>query len=174
MDRLQYPIGKLSIDPSVTPEKRESWIQEIEKTPDQLRVSVSGLNEEQLMTPYRPGGWTVCQVIHHLADSHLNSYLRFRLALTEDCPLIKAYDQDSWANLPDASSGTIEPSLQLLEGLHRRWVQLLKSLSEADFARRFKHPEVGEISLDVNLQIYAWHGPHHVAQITSLREREGW
>lgn len=174
MNDLRYPIGKFSNDSEVTPEKRTVWIRQIADTPKDLRAAVDGLNEEQLLTPYRPDGWTVCQVVHHVADSHLNSYIRFRLGLTEDRPLIKTYDQDKWANLPDAATVKIDTSLVLLEAMHARWVQLLDSFTEEDFARRFQHPEWGEISLDTNLQIYAWHGPHHVAQITSLREREGW
>lgn len=174
MNDLRYPIGKFSNDPDATSQKRKNWIQQIEDTPGELRAAVDGLTKEQLMTLYRPGGWTVCQVVHHVADSHLNSYIRFRLALTEESPLIKTYDQDRWAGLSDAASVVIEPSLQLLEGLHVRWVELLNSLTEEDFSRTLRHPEIGNISLDVNLQIYAWHGPHHVAQITSLKDREGW
>ena len=174
MNNLRYPIGEFTRDPDATPQKRRAWIQQIADTPENLRAAVDGLTEPQLLTPYRPAGWTVCQVVHHVADSHLNSYIRFRLALTEECPLIKTYDQDRWANLPDAATVVIEPSLLLLEGMHTRWVELLNSFSEEDFARRLQHPEWGEISLDMNLQIYVWHGPHHVAQITSLRDREGW
>ena len=174
MNNLSYPIGKFTRDPDATPEKRRAWIQQIADTPKNLCAAVDGLTEQQLLTPYRPDGWTVSQTVHHVADSHLNSYLRFRLGLTEERPLIKTYDQDKWANLPDAASVRIETSLVLLEAMHTRWVELLNSLSEEDFARGLQHPEIGEISLDTNLQIYAWHGPHHVAQITSLRDREGW
>jgi uncharacterized damage-inducible protein DinB len=174
MNDLRYPIGKFSSDSEVTREKRKVWIRQIADTPKDLRAAVDGLSKEQLLTPYRPDGWTVCQVVHHVADSHLNSYIRFRLGLTEDRPLIKTYDQDKWANLPDAATVRIDTSLVLLEALHARWVELLDSLTEEDFVRRLQHPEWGEISLATNLQIYAWHGPHHAAQIRSLREREGW
>jgi hypothetical protein len=174
MNDLRYPIGEFSNDSAVTPEKRRVWVQQIADTPKNLREAVDGLSEEQLLTPYRPDGWTVCQVVHHVADSHLNSYIRFRLGLTEDRPLIRTYDQDRWANLPDATTVRIDTSLLLLEALHIRWVELLDSFTDADFARRLQHPEWGEISLDTNLQIYAWHGLHHVAQIKSLRERESW
>jgi hypothetical protein len=137
-----------------------------------MRAAVASLSPEQLDTPYRPGGWTVRTVVHHVPDSHINSYVRFKLALTEDEPVIKPYDEAAWAKLVD--SGPIEPSLTLLESLHERWVQLLKTLSDADFARQFRHPELGAVRLDQNLALYAWHGKHHVAHITSLRERMGW
>jgi len=132
------------------------------------------LSTEQLDTPYRPGGWTVRQVVHHLPDSHLNSYIRFRLALTEKEPTIKPYDQERWAELDDAKTAPIEPSLALLEALHQRWIMLLRSLIPADFARTFNHPEMGIVTLDATLRLYEWHGRHHTAHITSLRERMGW
>ena len=149
-------------------------IQEIADTPANLRASVAGLSAEQLDTPYRPGGWTVRQVVHHVPDSHMNSYVRFRLALTEDEPTIKPYDESRWAELADSRTARIETSLALLESLHERWVLLLRSLSPADFRRQFRHPELGVVSLEKNLALYAWHGRHHVAHITSLRERMGW
>ena len=130
---------------------------------------MAGLSEQQLDTPYRPGGWTARQVVHHLADSHMNSCVRFRLALTEDSPTIKPYDEVSWASLPDASTMPVEPSLILLEGLHSRWVRLLESMSETDFLREFHHPESGVVRLEQNLAHYAWHGKHHVAHINSVR-----
>ena len=130
--------------------------------------------EEQLETPYRPGGWTVRQLVHHVADSHLNSYTRFRLALTEDAPAIKGYDQERWAELADARTAPVLVSLVLLEALHRRWVQLLRSMTPADFARTFVHSELGKVSLDRNLALYAWHGEHHTGHITGLRERMAW
>ncbi|HLI30711.1 MAG TPA: putative metal-dependent hydrolase, partial [Terriglobia bacterium] len=146
----------------------------IEEVPARLRAAVKGLSDAQLDTPYREGGWTVRQVVHHLADSHMNSYVRFRLALTESEPTIKTYDQTRWAELRDARTAPVEPSLALLESLHKRWVLLLKSLEAADFSRTFRHPDRGTMTLDQNLALYAWHGRHHVAHITSLRERMGW
>ena len=141
----------------------------------QMRSAVAGLNEGQLETPYRAGGWTVRQVVHHVADSHLNSYIRFRWTLTEDTPTIKAYDETRWAELPDAKTAPVEVSLKLLESLHVRWVYLLETLDDEAFGRSFIHPETGEaISLERNLALYAWHGRHHCAHITSLRERKGW
>ena len=174
MDDLRYPIGKFSYTAGSTEERRRLWIDEIAKTPDRLREAVAGMSDDQLDTPYRPEGWTVRQVIHHLPDSHLNSYTRFRLALTEDNPLIKPYYEDRWANLPDARTSPVECSLDLLDGLHRRWVLLLNSLAGADLKRKFQHPELGEVTLEKNLALYAWHGRHHVAHITALKERKGW
>ncbi len=171
---LQYPIGKFKWQGDLTDEKRRRLIDEIESTPTKLRAAVEGLSEQQLDTPYRPGGWTVRQVVHHLPDSHLNSYTRFKLALTEDEPTIRPYDQERWADLVDARTAPIDTSLVLLESLHRRWVLLLRSLTPRDFARAFNHPELGKLSLDKTLALYAWHGAHHVAHITSLRERMGW
>jgi hypothetical protein len=139
-----------------------------------LRGAAAGLDNQRLDTPYRPGGWTVRQVVHHLPDSHLNSYVRFRLALTEDEPIIKPYDESRWAELTDARTAPVEISLAFIESLHRRWMLLLRSLAPADLARQFRHPELGVVSLDRNLALYAWHGRHHVAHITSLRERMGW
>ncbi|HMB90707.1 MAG TPA: putative metal-dependent hydrolase, partial [Rhodothermales bacterium] len=136
--------------------------------------AVQGLTDDQLDTPYRPDGWTVRQVVHHVPDSHLNSYVRFKWALTETEPLIKTYDQDGWSTLPDARTASIEMSLILLDAIHERWLALLQGLSEDDFARTFKHPEWGLVRLDQNLAIYAWHGKHHVAHIMGLRERKGW
>jgi uncharacterized damage-inducible protein DinB len=139
-----------------------------------LRSAVADLNEDQLATPYRPGGWNVRQVVHHLPDSHLNSYIRFRLALTEDNPVVKPYQEAAWAELHDARSAPIELSLALLESLHQRWALLLRSLSERDFARTFQHPELGQLTLAWNLGLYAWHGRHHLAHITNLRTNQGW
>ncbi len=147
---------------------------EIAETPARLREAVVGLDDAQLDTPYRPEGWTVRQVVHHLPDSHLNSYVRFKLAVTEDEPTIKAYDEAAWARLEDAQNAPIEGSLELLESLHERWVRFLRSLGPNELARTFKHPEIGSVSVAQNIALYAWHGRHHVAHITSLREREGW
>src|SRR5689334_911205 len=171
---LQYPVGRFVWPETVSPQDRRRYIDEIEQAPRNLRAAVAGLSEQQLDTPYRPGGWTVRQVVHHVADSHMNSYVRFRLALTEQEPTIKPYDQSLWAELADARTAPVEPSVALLESLHRRWVLLLRSLSPADFGRQFHHLELGVLSLDKNLALYAWHGRHHVAHITSLRERMGW
>jgi uncharacterized damage-inducible protein DinB len=171
---LRYPIGKFDFDASVAPEMRPLFIDQIASAPTSLRESVRALDDDQLDTPYRPGGWTVRQTVHHVADSHLNSYIRLRLALTEEQPLVKAYDEKKWAELVDARTLPVEISLSLLDTLHQRWVVLLKSMSDADFARTFRHPEVGLIRLDMNVALYAWHGRHHTAHITGLRQRNGW
>ena len=155
----------------MTAEQRKAGIEAIAETPARLRAAISGLSAAQLDTPYRPEGWTVRQLVHHLPDSHLNSYVRFRLALTENEPTIKPYDEKGWSELSDAKSGPIEPSLAPLEGLHERWVLLLSSLTPSDWERKFRHPELGVVRLDQNLALYAWHGRHHVAHITSLRHR---
>jgi uncharacterized damage-inducible protein DinB len=173
MENLRYPIGKFSYDADVTPEKRQAWIQEIERLPRELRRSVSGLSPRQLDTPYREGGWTVRQLAHHLADSHMNSFIRFKLALTESAPQIKPYDQKAWAMTADAALD-IQSSLVLLDGLHARWAALLSSLTPEQMERTFLHPESGVQKLERALQIYAWHGRHHVAHITALRKRSGW
>jgi len=173
-DDLRYPIGKPQFESNLTHERRRELIRQIEEAPAKLREAVGGLTEQQLDTPYRPGGWTVRQVVHHVPDSHLNSYVRFKLALTEDNPAIKAYDETAWAELSEARTAPPDVSLALLESLHRRWVMLLKSLSESDFSKTFMHPEIGLVSLEKNLCLYAWHGRHHVAHVTSLRNRMGW
>ena len=171
---LSYPIGKFDFKRPVPPETRPELIEQIAATPARVRESVRGLTEAQLDTPYRPGGWTVRQVVHHLADSHMNSYIRFRLALTENEPPAKGYDQATWAELSDARSAPIETSLAILDGMHQRWVSLLRSMSAEDFSRTFRHCELGPLRLDTNLALYAWHGRHHVAHITGLRERMRW
>jgi uncharacterized damage-inducible protein DinB len=174
VDNLQYPIGKFNYEGTITAKQREIWIKEIAEAPEKLRFAVRGLSDSQLDTPYRSEGWTVRQVVHHVADSHMNSYIRFKLALTEDFPTIKAYDEARWAELSDSVNLPVEISLQLLDSLHLRWVDLLRSLSSAAFNRSFIHPESGETPLAKNLGIYAWHGNHHIAHITSLRDRMGW
>ena len=175
MDSLRYPVGKFSFDAPATLKKRADWIEAIRRAPADLRAAVTGLNDAQLDTPYREGGWTLRQVVHHVPDSHLNSYVRFRWALTEDKPTIKAYDEAAWARLPDAASAPVELSLALLGALHERWVVFFKALDETDFERVFVHPESGKsIKLGRNLALYAWHGHHHIAHITSLRERMDW
>jgi hypothetical protein len=174
MDDLKYPIGRFKAPASTTPADRDRFIGEIAQAPAQLRSAVKGLTHAQLDTPYRPGGWTLRQVVHHLPDSHINSYVRFKLASTEDNPTIRTYEEQLWAELPEAKSGPIEMSLDLLDALHLRWVAHLKNIVAADFARAFVHPELGPVSLDRALALYAWHGKHHIAHITSLRTREGW
>jgi len=153
---------------------RQMFIRQIADAPAELRSALAGLSEEQLDTPYREGGWTVRQVVHHLADSHLNAFVRFKLGMTEDQPTIKTYDQQRWAELADAKAAPVETSLALIESLHKRFAVLLRSMSAADFARTMNHPEQGIVTLDRYLSLYAWHGRHHVAHITSLRERMGW
>jgi hypothetical protein len=172
---LRYPIGPFRFDGNGSPAMRQQWMSEIAAAPGQLRAAVAGLTRAQLDTPYRDNGWTVRQVVHHIPDSHLNAYTRIKLALTEDEPTIKPYEEARWAELPDARGGEIEPSLSLLEFLHQRWLLLLRQLSSNDFDRRFRHPEHGRIfGLNEALAMYAWHGRHHVAHITSLRQRLGW
>ena len=140
-----------------------------------MRAAVAGLNDKQLDTPYRPEGWTLRQVVHHVVDSHINSYIRFRWTLTEDHPTIKAYEQTSWAVLPDAQSAPVELSLQLLEALHARWIVLLRSIREEDWKKAYLHPETQKsVPLDINLALYAWHGKHHTAHIQKLRDRMQW
>jgi hypothetical protein len=171
---LRYPVGKHRATTSISPQDRQEWLHEIEALPGSLRAAVAGLTDTQLDTPYRDGGWTVRQVVHHFADSHLNSYTRFRLALTEDNPTIKPYAEELWADLADARTAPVDLSLQLLDGLHSRWVLLIRSFNEPDFAKTFRHPERGEMRLDQNLALYAWHCRHHLAHINGLRERNGW
>jgi hypothetical protein len=174
MSDLRYPIGKFHYDGVLTGEQKQKSLDDIANAPANLRAAVEGLSEIQLDTPYRPGGWTVRQVVHHVPDSHMNAYIRFKLALTEDEPTIKPYEQQLWADLGDTKSTPIEVSLTLLDSLHDRWVQLLRSFSATDWKRTFRHPELGVVSLEKNLALYAWHGRHHVAHITELRKRQGW
>jgi DinB superfamily len=174
MSDLRYPIGKFTFDGSLTEKQRNQFIDGIEQAPAKLRAAVSGLSPQQLDTAYRPDGWTVRQVVHHVADSHLNAYLRFKWALTEDEPTIKPYYEDRWAELEEARSAPIEISLALLESLHKRWVWMLRSIKPEGWKRTFRHPELGLMGLEKNLGLYAWHGKHHVAHITSLRERMKW
>jgi hypothetical protein len=171
---LRYPIGPFKFEGNLSDEQIRKAIDDIAQTPGRLRAAVDGWSAEQLDTPYRPEGWTVRQVVHHLPDSHLNSYIRFKLALTEDQPTIKPYDEHQWSNLSDARTAPPEISLDLLEALHRRFVMVLKALDANDLARTFLHPELGSVSLEKNIALYAWHGRHHVAHITSLAERMGW
>jgi hypothetical protein len=171
---LRYPIGKYETKTSLTPEERAEAIAHIEKAPKLMRDAVGGLSGGQLDTPYRPGGWTVRQVAHHVPDSHMNAYTRLKLALTESEPTIKPYEEQLWAELPDSRQTPVEVSLSLLEFLHLRWDMLLRALQPEDFARRLRHPVVGVMTVDNLVHHYAWHGRHHVAHITSLRQREGW
>lgn len=174
MENLSFPIGKFTYGGPVADEQRKAFIEEIAETPARLRAAINGLSEKQLDTPYRPEGWTVRQVVHHVPDSHLNSYVRFKLALTEDNPTIKPYAEDRWAQLGDTQSTPVEVSLQLLESLHDRWVRLLRSLTPEQWKRTFRHPDMGEMTLDKTLALYVWHGKHHVAHITELRKRMSW
>ena len=174
MESLRYPIGKFNYKGKKSAEERAAIIRVIEETPKKMREAVAGLSEEQLNTPYRPDGWTVKQVVHHVPDSHMNSYVRFKLALTEDNPTIKTYMEDRWAELADSYETPVEVSLQLLENIHNRWVTVLKSMKEEDFDKKLQHPEAGSIDLDWLLCLYDWHCRHHLAHITSLRERMGW
>jgi hypothetical protein len=171
---LRYPIGKFQPKSSLTAAERVAAIEEIARTPDQVRAAVSGLSAEQLDTQCREGGWTVRQVVHHLPDSHMNAYVRFKLALTEQEPIVKTYDEVLWAGLADSRLAGVDISLALLDALHRRWVILLQAVRPEDFARRINHPELGVVSVDWLLGEMAWHGAHHVAHITSLRERLAW
>jgi hypothetical protein len=175
-DTLRYPTGrfhrpKAALDGA----QRRAMIDAIARTPADIRAAIRGLSDPQLDTPYRPEGWTVRQVVHHVPDSHMNAFIRFKLALTENVPMIKPYDEAAWAKLPDAHDTPIETSLALVTALHERWVVLLRAMNPSDFLRTLNHPEWdAPLSLDAILALYAWHGPHHVAHITSLRQREGW
>jgi hypothetical protein len=174
MSDPRYPIGKFAFDGPLTEEQRQKLIADIEQTPAALRAALKGLSPQQIETPYRDGGWNVRQVAHHVPDSHINAYVRFKLALTEDTPTIKTYKEDRWSNLADVESTPLEVSLSLLDSLHNRWVRLLRSLKSEDWKRTFNHPEMGVVPLEKTLGIYAWHGCHHVAHITELRKRMGW
>jgi hypothetical protein len=167
---LRFPIGPYEPDDGLD---RQDRIDAIRELPRLLRLAVEGLNDVQLDTPYRPGGWTVRQTVHHLADSHMNSFCRFRLALTEETPTIRPYYEERWATLPD-SSMPVEPSLEILDGLHLRWAFMLDAMSEEDFRKTFRHPDSGSWHLEDALGLYAWHSRHHTAHITATRERYGW
>lgn len=173
LEALRYPIGRFLLDGAPTPEKRAGWIASIEELPARAREAVGGLNESRLDSPYRVGGWTVRQLVHHVADSHMNAYVRLKLALTETAPAVRGYDEKLWAELPD-SRLPVEVSLSLLDSLHARWVALLRSMKDETFARTWLHPEHGPRDLDFLVQLYAWHSRHHVAHVRSLRERRGW
>jgi hypothetical protein len=173
-DDVRYPVGRFKPTPSPEPADRRDWLRKIEEMPAQMREAVAGLSDAQLDTPYRKGGWTVRQVVHHVPDSHTNAYVRTCLALTETEPTIRGYDEKAWAMLTFARLGPIDVSLDLLDALHTRWLGALRGMSEADYARRLIHPDNGLMTMAVLIELYSWHGRHHVAHITTLREREGW
>ena len=174
MSDPRFPIGKFHYDGPPSEEQKRAFLEQIAATPANLRAAIKGLSDAQLDTPYRDGGWTVRQVVHHVPDSHLNSYVRFKLALTEDEPTIKTYEEGRWAELPDSKTTPIEVSLTLLDSLHDRWVRLLGSLGDKEWKRTFRHPELGPMTLEKTLALYAWHGRHHVAHITELRKQKSW
>jgi uncharacterized damage-inducible protein DinB len=175
MSDPRYPVGTFQRRDALTPEERAECIEQIAAVPRAMRDAVAGLTPEQLETPYREGGWTLRQVVHHVPESHMNSYMRFKFALTEETPTVKPYDEARWAKTPEVRVTPIETSLAMLEALHDRWVRLLRVMSADDFARTLKHPEhAGTMTLDTMLGLYAWHGRHHTAHITSTRARHGW
>src|SRR6266566_2076091 len=174
LDPIRYPIGRVTIVTDITPADRSRWIAQIADAPAKLRSALAGLSDQQLNRRYREGGWTLRQVAHHLADEHLNAFGYFKKAVTEDSPLVNIYEEPRWAETKDAREAPIELSIDLLTALHARWVILLNSLDQKDFARAYQHGRRGRVSLDEGIQLYAWHGLHHTAHITGLREREGW
>lgn len=175
MQNLSYPIGKFQKPETITSDIIQGWINDIEQLPEQLAMAVHGLSDAQLDTPYRPGGWTVRQVVHHLVDSHVNCYIRFKLALTEDTPTIRPYNEKFWAELPEAKSAPLDFSLDFLAAIHKRWVLVLRSMSAEDMKRKFYHPEDEVyVALETAIGSYHWHGRHHLAHIERLKEREGW
>ena len=171
---LRYPIGQFTFDPATAAQKREGWILALARLPGELEAAIESLDDSQLDTPYRPEGWTVRQVVHHLADSHMNAYIRIRLGLTEDAPLVKSYDEKLWAELADSLTAPVAPSLSILQGAHSRWVTLLNKITSEDFQRTMIHPQSGPGTIEKYTGLYAWHGAHHVAQIRGLRQRKGW
>lgn len=175
LETLRFPIGRFNIpDTRLSEETRSAMIDRIASTPDRLRAAVDDLDRTQLETPYRSDGWTVRQVVHHVADSHMNSYVRFKLTVTEDHPTIGTYDEAAWGEEPDARGADIELSLTILSGLHARWTEWLAGLPDAAWSRTLHHPEMGKMVLDQLLAMYAWHGDHHIAHISELRSRQGW
>jgi uncharacterized damage-inducible protein DinB len=174
LEQLRYPVGRLRPRRGLDDTDRARLIADIAALPARLSAAVAGLRSDQLETPYRPGGWTLRQVVHHIADSHMHSYIRFKLALTADEPAILAYDEAAWARLPDAQGGDVTVSLRLIDALHTRWVEFLRSLDSNDWLRAYTHPELGRVTLEVALQIYGWHSLHHTAHITNTRQRAGW
>lgn len=174
MEDLRYPVGRFQRPQSLEPKQRRAAIDTIAEAPTKLRAAVSGLTDAQLDTPYRPEGWTVRQVVHHVPDSHLNAYTRFKLALTEDTPTIKPYNEAAWATLEDSKTTPVATSLALLDAVHDRWIRILRAMSPSDFSRTLNHPENGVMNLDQMLALYEWHSRHHVAHVTTLRDRSGW
>ncbi len=175
MNDVRYPIGRLSpVGRPLTDDERASLIDSIEGHPVRMRAAVDGLSDEQLDTRYRDEGWTLRQVVHHVVDSHVNAYVRFKLALTEDNPTIRTYEEHIWAELPDGKTAPVEGSLAILDTLHARWVSCLRNMSAGDFRRPLHYPGMGDVHVDLLLEIYGWHGPHHEAHITTTRERMGW
>ena len=174
-EELRYPIGKVKLPDVIKSQDINDWISVLEETPNKVKHLVRNLNEKQLDTPYREEGWTIRQVLHHLVDSHMNSYIRFKWALTEDEPVIKAYFEERWAELPDSTGGPIELALEALEALHVKWTYLLRSLDKDQLKRSFVHPESkSKVSLEQNIGIYAWLSQHHIAHIENLMKRRGW
>jgi len=174
MSDPRYPLGKFSFDGDLTAEQKKQYLNDIEQLPARFRAALQGLSEKQLDTPYRDGGWTVRQVTHHVPDSHMNAYVRFKLALTEDEPTIRPYMEDRWAELPEAKTAPVALSLALLDSLHQRWTLMLRNIADTGWKRNFRHPEMGLMSLEKTLALYSWHGRHHTAHVTALREKMGW
>jgi len=175
LEQLKYPIGQFELPATITKDILSQWIAAISSFPTRLKNEVNHLTDEQLDTQYRPEGWTIRQVIHHCADSHMNSLIRFKLALTEDQPTIKPYYEERWAELLDSKNMPIAPSLKMLEGIHERWTILLNHLTEEQNERIFIHPEHGKkFRIDENIGVYAWHGNHHLAHITETKKRNNW
>jgi hypothetical protein len=174
MEDLRYPVGKFDRSQPMPPGGRAVLISSLSEVPVNMRAVVQGLSESQLDTPYREGGWTVRQVVHHVPDSHMNAYIRFKWGLTEEVPSIKTYDEAAWSQLPDARTGPIDVSLDLLSAIHARWDILLRNMTDSDYERAIRHPEWGDIKLASMLQLYEWHGRHHVAHVERLRTRMGW
>ena len=174
LEKLKYPIGRYQVEDNINKTSIDNWIKEIESLPQRLSDAVKELKLDQLQTPYRPDGWTVQQVVHHIADSHMNAYIRFKLTLTENKPIVKPYDEKLWAEFPDSKMVDINVSLDLINALHKRWTTLLKQLTATELEKEFLHPESGMKKLNETICHYAWHGNHHLAQITSLKQRMNW
>ncbi len=175
LEALKYPIGKFTAPEEITQNILEGWINDIRHLPTLMEIATQDLDESQLLTPYRPGGWSVLQVVHHVSDSHINAYTRFKLALTEDNPIIKPYEEHLWAALPDVFDTPINVSNTLLHALHKRWTKLMDALTDAQWERTFRHPESGKTaSLRTTAGMYSWHGRHHLMHIIRLKERQGW
>ena len=169
LDSLRFPVGKFSAVKESTPEQRAAWIEDIAATPANIAAIVSAMTPVQLATPYREGGWTAAQVVHHMADSHMNAYIRTRFAIAEDNFTVKPYDENRWAQFPDATSIDVTASVQVLQGLHARWTTLLRTLTPSDFQRALLHPERGPMTIDTLVQLYAWHGKHHAGHLRIVK-----